>query len=47
MNEFLLAYLKHAQAYVKNGKQTDEVHCIKSALKPLRLLYGHISVAGC
>ena len=40
INEVVLAYLKHAMAYyVKNGKQTDEVNCIKSAVRPLRELY--------
>lgn len=32
--------------YVKNGKPTDEQHCIKAALKPLRELYGRTKVSG-
>lgn len=38
--EIILAYRKHAATYyVKNGRPTDEVHCIKSALHHLTELY--------
>lgn len=38
-------YLKFAQTYyVKNGRQTDEVMCIKVALRHLRKLYGSTPV---
>ena len=40
--EIAAAFLKHARKYyVKNGKETDEVDCIKSALRPLLELYPH------
>ena len=39
--ELVLAFMRHAdQHYRKAGKLTDEVHCIKSALRPLVELYG-------
>jgi hypothetical protein len=42
INETLLAYLRHADAYyVKNGKPTSEPANIRLALRPLRKLYGH------
>lgn len=42
VNELILGYIRFAEGYyVKNGRQTDEVGCIKSALKPLRELYGY------
>jgi integrase len=42
VNEMLLAYLRHADAYyVKNGKPTRETINIRLALRPLRQLYGH------
>jgi integrase len=45
VNELLVAYLAHATAYyVKDGKTTDEVWCIKSAIKAVRELYGHVPV---
>lgn len=31
--------------YVKNGKLTDEIACIKAALKPLKELYGRTTVS--
>jgi integrase len=41
VNEMLLAYLQHADAYyVKNGKPTSEPVNIRLALRPLRQLYG-------
>jgi integrase len=45
INEMLLAYLHHADAYyVKNGKPTTEPVNIRSAIRPLRQLYGHTPV---
>jgi integrase len=41
VTELLLRYWQHAKGYYrKNGKQTSEVAAIKSALKPVRELYG-------
>ena len=41
VNELVLAFMRFAdQHYRKAGKLTDEVHCIKSALRPLCDLYG-------
>ncbi|MFP6667591.1 MAG: site-specific integrase, partial [Pirellulales bacterium] len=37
ITQLVVAYMRHAEAYyVKNGKPTSEVGCIRSALKPLR-----------
>jgi integrase len=42
INEMLLAYLDHADAYyVKNGKPTSEPTNIRLALRSLRQVYGH------
>ncbi len=39
--EMLLLYWEHAQGYYrKNGKPTGEIDCLKSALRPVRELYG-------
>jgi hypothetical protein len=38
VNELILAFWRH---YVKNGRQTDELHCYRSALRHVRALYGH------
>jgi integrase len=47
VNELLASYLAHATAYyVKDGKTTDEVWCLKSAIKVARQLYGHTAVDG-
>lgn len=41
VGELCLAFLKHAEThYVKNGKQTSEVHILKSVIRPLNELYG-------
>jgi integrase len=41
VNELVLVFMKHANKhYLKNGKVTDEVACIKSAIRPLVELYG-------
>ena len=43
--ELMLVFLRHAEAhYVKDGKVTAEVDCIKSAIRPLVKLYGELSV---
>ncbi len=45
-NELCLAYLKYAQSYyIKDGKPTAEVDCIRSAIRPLTQLYGHTLVS--
>ncbi len=45
MNELLAAYLTHATTYyVKDGKTTDEVWCLKSAIKVVRQAHGHVPV---
>ncbi|MEI7700750.1 MAG: hypothetical protein WCK86_13210, partial [Planctomycetia bacterium] len=45
VNELVLAYMRHAQKhYVKNGQETSEIHCLKSATRPLVELYGYHSV---
>jgi integrase len=45
VSELVLAFLRHAeQHYVKNGKQTSEVHCLKSAVRPLVDIYGFTAV---
>lgn len=41
VGELCLSFLKHAEThYVKNGKQTSEVHILKSVIRPLNDLYG-------
>lgn len=45
VSELIPAFWKHAERhYVKNGRPADEQHCFKSALKPIRELYGSTSV---
>ncbi len=40
-SELLLRYLNYAAAYyVKDGQPTDEIHCLKAALRPVHELYG-------
>lgn len=42
VNELCLAFMRHAAThYVKNGQETDEIDCFKSAIRPLVELYGH------
>jgi integrase len=42
VNELVLAYWRHAEGYyVKNGEPTKQLGRIKSALRPLKELYGH------
>ena len=39
--ELIVAFLSHAEThYVKNGQPTSEQSCIRSAVRPLRELYG-------
>jgi integrase len=40
--ELMLAFMKHAEGYYlkPDGTHTDEIHCLRSALKPLREIYG-------
>ena len=41
--ELIVAFLNHAEThYVKNGQPTSEQSCIRSAVRPLRVLYGLI-----
>ena len=42
VNELCLAFMRHAATYyVKNDQPTDEIDCLKSAVRPLVELYGH------
>lgn len=44
--ELCLAYLRHASTYyVKNGKPTGEIACLRDAIKPLARLYSNTSAA--
>jgi len=44
-NELVLAFMRHAAGhYVKNGKPTSEIHCLKSAARPLIELFGFTPV---
>jgi integrase len=46
ITELAIAYVKFATGfYVKNGKQTNEVDCIKSAVRIVRNRYGDTSAA--
>ena len=46
INELILAFWHHAkERYVKNGKPTSEVRSYRTALRPVRQLYGHEPVA--
>lgn len=41
VSELIAAYWQHAEGYyVKNGRQTDELLCLKAAFRPLRQMYG-------
>jgi len=45
INELVLAFRRHAaQHYVKNGKPTSEIHCLKAATDPLFEVYGFTAV---
>jgi integrase len=43
VNELILAYWRHAEQHYRrpDGDPSDELHCIRSAMRPLRALYGH------
>jgi len=46
INELILAYWQHAESYyVKDGKPTKELECMRDALWPLRHLYGNMAAA--
>ena len=41
INELILAFWKHVERrYVKHGKPTSEINSFKTALRPVRRLYG-------
>ncbi len=41
--ELIARYMGYAIGYfVKDGKQTSEMHCIRSAVRPLKQLYGRL-----
>ena len=45
VTEVLAAFWRHAKVYyVKNGKQTSEVNCVKAVIGVVRRLYGHSPV---
>lgn len=45
VNELCLAFLRHAETYyVKDGRQTEEIPCLKSAIRVLVDLYGYTTV---
>lgn len=45
INELVLAFMRFADGhYLKNGKPTSEIHCLKSATRPLVDLYGFTAV---
>jgi integrase len=43
VNELILAYWTHAEQHYRrpDGEPSDELHCIRSAMRPLKELYGH------
>lgn len=43
--ELVLAFMRHAERhYRKNGKPTSEIHCLRSAIRPLIDLYSNLPV---
>ena len=45
VNELVLAFMRHADGhYVKNGKPTSEIHCLRAAIRPLVDVYGFTAV---
>src|SRR5262249_54214657 len=46
VNELILAYWRHAEQHYRrpDGTPTDEIHCLRAALRPLRQLYGDTPV---
>jgi integrase len=47
VNELILAYFRHAEQHYRrpDGSLTDELHCIRSAMRPLKALYGQTESA--
>lgn len=46
VNELCVAFLRHAQRhYVKRGQPTAEQHCFRSAIRPLKELFGFTAIA--
>jgi hypothetical protein len=46
VNEVMLSYLRHAEAYyVKDGEQTSQVDRVRRSIRVLRELYGHTRAA--
>jgi len=46
VSDLSLRYWRHAERYyVKNGRQTDEVACIRAALRHVKALYGRTDAA--
>ena len=44
ITELIASYLRHVDTYyVKNGRQTTEVHTVRAMLRPLRRLYGSMA----
>ena len=42
VNQVVLAFWRHAESYyVKNGKPTSELSCLKQSLRPVKRLYGN------
>jgi integrase len=46
VNELALAYWKHAEQHYRrpDGSQTDEIHCLRAALRPIKFTHGHTFV---
>jgi integrase len=46
VNELLVAFWQHAEQHYRrtDGSPTDEIHCLRAALRPLKELYGHTDV---
>jgi integrase len=42
VSQLVLAYWRHVESYyVKDGRQTSQVHVVRLALRPVKELYGH------
>jgi hypothetical protein len=46
INKLLLAFWRHAEEHYRrpDGTPTDEIHCLRAAVRPLKELYGHTAV---
>jgi integrase len=46
VNELVAAYWRHAEAHYRHadGTLTDELHCIRAAIRPLKELHGYTAV---